>query len=83
MRENRRERGEKMERKRNEEEKKNGRDEMGKSANVCIWVEEKKMEEEMREPTVVCGGKKCGEELRSWGDRGSRPCGEKKWGEKN
>ena len=49
MGENGKERGEKMERKRNEEEKKNGRDEMGKSASVCVWVEEKKKKKKMEE----------------------------------
>ena len=39
--------------KQNKKKRKNGRDEMGKSANVCIWVEEKKMEEEMRESWSV------------------------------
>ena len=33
---------EEMGRKRNGEGKKNGREEMGKSASVCVWVEEKK-----------------------------------------
>ena len=54
---------EKMGRKRNGEGKKNGREEMGKSARVCVQVEEKKIKNGRRnEGVVVCVEKK------KWGE---------------